>query len=1404
MTRYALVVGISKYDQFTHLPKAATDAEAIAQLLEQHRYTVIRLPRKLVSETQWAIDPDKKLTASELSAEVKVFLRERATRQAVVIYFAGHSFRVTDALTDEEVGYLATSDSTREGHNAVRVDALNTLINKSDLGSLVMLLDCCYAGSLIAQRSLLQPTQGIISQKQNYCLIAACRDFERAREGEQHGIFTTAVLQGLSPKNAVNGEITSNDLFGFVSRKLRTSGQEVIYAGLGLAIPLLSYQTQPEMVTAIVDEQGEIICPYQGLQAFTAKQRPFFFGRKQIIEAIRQKLEQQAFVPVIGASGSGKSSVVRAGLMPWLEESGWRILEPIQPGFEPLAALRAVFKPFLKRSQSEMQALQQWVNHDPAGLAGVMERMPSDERYLLVVDQFEELFTVCADEAERQRFIALITQVAETQNSRLAVVTTMRADFLEPCLHYPSLHHLIQAQAVFMPPLIGLDLRDVITEPAKCQGYPVEEALLLKILEDVGKEPGFLPLLEFALTKLWEKRDREKHLLTLEHYENLHGLTGALNLHAERVYHYRDYESETPVEKRDAQEQDWIRKILLRLVRTGEREKDTRQRQPKAKLLAITGNDPEKQAALRELLDGAGGLVQGRLLVAGKDGQAAEWVDLAHETLIDGWQRFAEWRKEDRDLRRLSDRLEDALREWQKAPDAANLMMGGLLAQVRERWEDLQPVLQSPEASEFYRQSDAHERDRITELEQALAQAELREQVGQSLNLLPVQPHEGAILAIRATGVSLEKLQGVVLPPIQGCLRQVIDAVRERNCLWLQTSVKSIAFSPDGQMIVSGGDHETLQVWDLQGNPIGPPFQGHQASVLSVACSPDGQMIASGSDDRTVRLWDWQGNPIGLPFEGHQDSVRSVSFSPDGQMIASGSDDKTVRLWDLQGHPIGHPFEGHSFWVRSVAFSPNGQTIVSGSDDKTLRLWDLQGNSMGSPFMGHQAGVLAVAFSPNGQTIASGSDDKMLRLWDLQGNAMGSPFAGHQASVLSVAFSFNGQLIISGSADETVRLWDVQGNPIGHCFQGHRAGVLSVACAPDGQTIASSSNDETVRLWDVQGNSIGQPFEGHLLGVSTVAFAADNQTILSGSIDGTLRLWDLQGNSIGQPFEGHEASVSSVACSPKGQMIASGSADQTLRLWDLQGHSIGQPFAGHQGSVCSVAFSLDGQMLVSGSDDKTLRLWDLQGNLIGHPFEGHQASVLSIACSPNGQMIVSGSADQTLRLWDLQGHPIGQPFAGHQGSVCSVACSPNGQMLVSGSDDKTLRLWDLQGNLIGQPFAGHQDSVLSVAFSPDSQMVISGSADKTLRLWDLQGNAIGPPLTGHQSRVLAVAFSPNGQMIVSGSADQTLRLWRGGAWQDWLTVCCNRLRHHPSLKNCATEDVKAAYEVCRKYVWERR
>lgn len=692
MARYALVVGITDYtNQLSNLTKPATDAEAVAQVLKAHGdFEDIAVLKGKVSTTK-------------LAEALKTLLQQQAVKNEALIYFTGHGITVSDSLGTQQA-YLATSDLTIvtqgkqiiEQTGGISLLSLNNLIRDSDLSSLVVLLDCCHSGEFL-ERNLIEKTLTAFISQRDYYFIAACRGFQQAyaNKSEQHSIFTTALLAGLSPENTNDhGKVTGDRLFDILATELKSSGQEPIRMGWGRSITLVTHNNQRQAQTFEVKEE----CPYQGLKAFEAEQKQFFFGRKQVVSQILGKLVEKPFVPIIGASGSGKSSVVRAGLIPQLE-NGWQVLEPIMPGVEPLAELKRAFSQLFGRT--EIREISTLIDTD--GLSSVISRLPGSDRFLLVVDQFEEVFTLCFKEEERRRFIELLTQCPE---GRLAIVTTMRADFLEPCLSYELLTQLIQTQAIYIPPLVGADLEEAIASPANLQGYQLEKGLLGTIQQEVvGQEKGCLPLLQFALTELWEQRDQQTHLLTVAKYNKLGGVIGALNRHAKKLY-----------ESFTEQQQDWVKRIFLRLVRTGTQEKDTRQRQPKVKLLSITAKNPDDRQAISDVLEK---LIQGRLVVPDSEPTGEIWVDLAHEALMEGWEQFIKWRQKGRELRRLCDRVEDALQIWQKEPKDENLMMGGLLAQVQEKWLELELYLDKP-ARKFYHSSGAFEEQQRLKYEAAL------------------------------------------------------------------------------------------------------------------------------------------------------------------------------------------------------------------------------------------------------------------------------------------------------------------------------------------------------------------------------------------------------------------------------------------------------------------------------------------------------------------------------------------------------------------------------------------------------------------------------------------------------------------------------------------------------------
>ena len=571
-------------------------------------------------------------------------------------------------------------------------------------------------------------------------------------------------------------------------------------------------------------------------------------------------------------------------------------------------------------------------------------------------------------------------------------------------------------------------------------------------------------------------------------------------------------------------------------------------------------------------------------------------------------------------------------------------------------------------------------------------------------------------------------------------------------------SILSVAFSPDGKLLATGGVKEEICLWQVTDGKLLMTCKGHTGWIRALAFSPDGRILGSSSTDQTIRLWNTSTGLCHRILTGHTGSVRSVAFSPDGQILASGSDDQTVKLWNINLEQCHATLYKHTGPVRSVAFSPDGQILASGSDDQTVKLWNINLEQCHATLYEHTSPVRSVGFSPDGQILASGSDDRVIRLWNTSTGQCFKILTGHTGSIRSVNFSPDGQILASGSDDRVIRLWNTS---TGQCFKiltGHTHHVRAVTFSPDNYTLASSGEDQTVRLWNTSTGQCYRTLWGRTNWVWAIAVSPDGRTLACGGEDKVVRIKDISSERCLKTLKGHDNAVRSVAFSPDGQTLASGSEDCMVRIWDV---STGQCRKTLRSSnrVWAVAFSADGQIVASGGGDRTVRLWDVNTGQCLKTLKGHTSMVESVAFSPDGQILASGGGDRTVRLWDVSTGQCLKTLKRHTSMVRSVAFSPDGQVLASGGGDRTVRLWDVGTGQCLKSLNEHAGIVESVAFSPDGRILASGGGNQTVRLWDVSSSHCLNTLNGHTKDIQSVAFSQQGILLTSSCENEAIKLW---------------------------------------------
>ncbi len=1139
--------------------------------------------------------------------------------------------------------------------------------------------------------------------------------------------------------------------------------------------------------------------PFPGLRPFEFYESHLFFGREGQNESLIEKLRRTRFLAVVGTSGSGKSSLVRAGLLPALlggmmpgAGSAWHVAL-LRPGSDPLGNLaRAFCSPdaFGAEEEAENRELHSVITEATLrrGNLGLIEavrqaNLPPNENLLVIADQFEEIFRVEQGSVNAERandktaFIKLLLAAAAQRDLPIYVVLTMRSDYLGDCAQFQDLPEAINESQYLIPRLTREQMRAAITGPVAVGGATIAPRLVNRLLNEIGDNQDQLPILQHALMRTWDEAKREweskgfdgapQASLDLHHYRAIGGMAFALSRHADEAY-------EEVGQRQGEKGRRLTERIFKALTEKGADNREVRHPVKLSELCAVTEADEREVSVVIETFRAAG---RSFLMPPADTTLTPEtMIDISHESLIRNW-------KGDGQEKRLCEWVED---EARSARIYLRLLETALLHQQGEaalfRNPDLQLVLKwqaeakpnSVWASRYSPKSQTSHHSTPTES----APADLFNIARDFLQASQRQEAEEQAERERVQQERLVQAEELMKAQRMRLAEQAQSAAWLRRFLWALGAAGLLALLAAGIALRAyrHATHERAKAvaneqWAHQLNYVANMGLAYTAFENGNAARGNAllNVFLPGLSDTSPaaqieRGFEWRylwrrNHQEAATLRGHASSVNMVMFAPDGQRLASASYDKTIKLWDVQSGTSIATFTGHTDSVNDLAFTPDGQRLASASSDHTLKLWNVQSGQAIVTFNGHTDSVWSITCSPDGKTLASASNDKTVKLWDVASGRELATLTGHSASVNTIFFAPDGKLLATGSTDKTVKLWDVRSRQVVATLTGHEDLINSIAFAPDGQTLASASWDGTVKLWDLNSKRELATFAGHTSRVWAVAFAPDGKTIASGDDNGLVKLWDVRSRQPLRTLRGHAARIWSLAFARDSQTLASGSNTGTVKLWNTRSQPDVEMLKEHADIIWSLAFAPDSQKLASGSSDNTVKLWDVRSGRELLTLKEHRGKVLSVVFAPDGKTLASAGADRTVKLWDVQSGRLLATLSGHNESVNAVAFAPDGQTLASGSDDGTVKLWLARSGQAVATLQGHTGSVNAVAFAPDGQRLASGSADHTVKLWDLRSGKETATLVGHEDEVRSLTFSSDSQLLASAGDDDVIKLW---------------------------------------------
>ena len=1224
-------------------------------------------------------------------------------------------------------------------------------------------------------------------------------------EGQAVGVWTDGIISDPQANGRVQIEVVRGTTYpiepGFSGSPVWDEQLDGV-AGMTVAIDPLRPAVRAAFMTPTtqlintcpeLEEQAIPPCPYRGLFAFREQDAKFFFGRETFTQQLVQAVQRQSLVAVIGASGSGKSSVVFAALIPHLRsEEGW-LIEAFRPGDRPFRNLAARLVPLLETEMSETDQLVEVNKQAKAlqqrdlGLEDVVRRIlekKSGSRLLLIADQFEELYTLCQDNSERQIFLdQLLDAVNQTENFTL--VLTLRADFCGYALSYRPFADALQDAVQTIGPMNQGELQEAIEKPAQLLGVRIESGLTERILKAVEKEPGNLPLLEFALTLLWAKQQNAQ--LTHQAYEEIGGVEKALAEYAEE-----QYGSLSEEDKQRAQ------RAFIQLVRPGAGTEDTRR-------LATRDEVGEDNWDLMTRLASARLVVTNKSEKTGeKEETNQETVEIIHEALIREWETLQDWMKVNREFRTWQERLKVRMREWERScRDEGALLRGVSLAEAEDWFAKHQANLSQAEQNFIQTSQTARKkRQRNTQLTlvsifsivislASVASFGWQRSVKQETEAKR-QSHIANIVAAdislqnkdfesaeRRLATSDEQFHLLEWQYLQRLLKSSQLHIHGKD--GAMTSVEAIALSSDGSRIVSGSWDDSVRVFDANSGKNLLTLFGHEGIVEAVGFSPDGSRIVSGSWDNTARIWDAHSGELLLTLEGHTGGrVTSVAFSPDGNRIFSISE--TLHIWDAKSGELIKIFRDPNKRLTFLAVSPDGTKVIGKAvEEDQMHIWDIDTSERLLTL--ERAGPCA-AFSSDGMRIATCGKNNTVQVWDASSGKPLLTLEGHESRVGNIAFSLDGKLIVSHAEDDkALRVWDSESGLLVALIPEPRR-INSLAFSPNGKSIISGTNGG-ILIWDINSAPVVYLHQT-LSDIESLTFSNDNKLLAVGGSKGTnsrtfllpyigfpiipsnnpsICLWRIDTIQDSVCWNASVKFVLDIAFSPDTTQLASAGSNGAVRLWDVHSRELLGTFRGHTSAVKAVVFCPDGKCLVTGSQNGNIRMWDLTDGKLIWDVKAHKDDIDELSFSPDGNRLASASWDKTVKVLDAATGKELLTLSGHEDSVASITFSHDGKFLASGGFEDSVKIWNANSGKLLYTLSGHTNIVNSVAFSPDGKRILSFSHN--LRFYDAE---TGEYLLSLSDRNLSngygfMAINPDGNKIAAGSGD-TVVIWNTQATVD--------------------------------------